>query len=300
MVSETVVLETQLPGVRLFKRGKVRDVYDLGKHLLIVATDRISAFDVVIGNGIPGKGVVLTQLSAFWFSFIQGIVRSHFVTAEIQEILRLHPALKPHRSQLAERSTLVEKAEVVPIECVVRGYLAGSGWKEYQKTQSVCGVGLPEGLRESDELPQPIFTPATKEETGHDLNISEQEMARLVGGELTQCLKAASLAIYQKARDHARSRGIIIADTKFEFGEKEGRTLLVDEVLTPDSSRFWPAGIYAPGASQMSFDKQFVRDYLESVPWDKTPPAPVLPEEIVRKTSQKYLQAYQQLTGTAL
>lgn len=295
-----VILKTNLPGIPIFKQGKVRDVYDLGDHLLIVTTDRISAFDVVLPTGIPRKGEVLTQISAFWFSFIRDLCASHFVTADIEEILRRYPNLGNYRASLADRSTLVVKADVVPIECVVRGYLAGSGWKEYKKIQSVCGVSLPKGLRESDELPQPIFTPATKEETGHDVNISEEEMAGRVGRELTGRLKAASLAIYQKARDHARSRGIIIADTKFEFGEKEGRTLLVDEVLTPDSSRFWPAQVYTPGASQMSFDKQFVRDYLESVSWDKTPPAPALPEEIVRKTSEKYLQAYRQLTGKTL
>lgn len=310
-----VVQETNLQGIPLFKRGKVRDVYDLGGgsgeasasfshdlwvHLLIVASDRISAFDVVLPTGIPYKGIVLTQLSAFWFSMLESITPSHFVSAGVEEIIQRYSALKPHRSVLAGRSMLVKKAKVIPMECVVRGYIAGSGWKEYQAHQSVCGVRLPPGLRESEELPAPIFTPATKEEAGHDLNISEEEMARRVGHELTQELKRRSLDIYLKARDHARSKGIIIADTKFEFGLLDGKMMAVDEILTPDSSRFWPVESYAPGKSQVSFDKQFVRDYLESIHWNKTPPAPALPEEIVRKTSEKYLQAYTQLTGKPL
>ncbi len=296
MVSETV-LETQLEGVKRFKRGKVRDVYDLGEHLLIVATDRISAFDVVIPTGIPSKGAVLTQLSAFWFGKMKDLVVSHLVCADIEEILKRHPVLKPHRPILAGRSMLVRRAQVVPIECVVRGYLAGSGWKEYKKSQSVCGVSLPPGLKESQELPEPIFTPATKEESGHDMNISQEEMARRVGPELTEKLKTASLTIYRRARDYARGRGILIADTKFEFGLLNGEVLIVDELLTPDSSRFWPVEGYAPGFSPPSFDKQFVRDYLEGLSWDKTPPAPPLPEEIVQKTAAKYLQALTQLTG---
>ena len=299
MISESV-LETHLAGLKLFKRGKVRDVYDLGRHLLIVATDRISAFDAVIPNGIPNKGAVLTALSAFWFSMVKEIVPSHFVTSDIDEAIQQYGVLKPHRSLLAGRSMLVKKADVVPIECVVRGYLAGSGWKEYQKSQSVCGVPLPPGLKESEELPEPIFTPATKEESGHDMNISEGEMARRVGADLTRQLKTASLAIYKRARDYARGRGIIIADTKFEFGQLNGRVILVDEVLTPDSSRFWPVEGYAPGRSPASFDKQFVRDYLEGIAWDKTPPAPALPDEIVQKTSAKYLQALTQLTGKSI
>ncbi len=297
MVSEAI-LETQLPGVKLFKRGKVRDVYDLGEHLLIVATDRISAFDVILPTAIPNKGAVLTALSSFWFAMMKPIVPGHLLSTDIDEIIRRYPALKAHRETLARRSMLVIKAEVVPIECVVRGYLAGSGWKEYRKSQSVCGVALPAGLPESAELPEPIFTPATKEESGHDINISEAEMAQRVGAELTRKLKAASLAVYKKARDYARTRGILIADTKFEFGLKDGEIILVDEVLTPDSSRFWPVEDYAPGKSPMSFDKQFVRDYLESLTWDKTPPAPALPDPIVRRTSEKYLQALKQLTGS--
>ncbi len=291
------ILETQLNNIPLFKRGKVRDVYDLGEHLLIVATDRISAFDVVIPTGIPQKGVVLTQLSAFWFDRMREVVPSHLVTTDIAQIIQRHRALAPHRALLAGRSMLVHKATVVPMECVVRGYLAGSGWKEYQKSRSVCGISLPAGLREAQELPEPIFTPATKEETGHDVNISEADMATRVGAELTQQLKRMSLAIYTKARDYARLRGVLIADTKFEFGLLEGRPMLVDELLTPDSSRFWPVEEYAPGKSPVSFDKQFVRDYLEGLSWDKTPPAPELPADIVQKTSAKYLQALTQLTG---
>ena len=298
MTSDTV-LETHLTGVPLFKKGKVRDVYDLGEHLLIVATDRISAFDVVIPTGIPMKGAVLTQLSAFWFGRMKGITPHHFVSADIDEITARYPRLKPHRTVLAARSMLVVKGKVVPMECVVRGYLSGSGWKEYRKNRSVCGIPLPDGLRESDELAQPIFTPATKEESGHDVNLSEEEMARQVGAPLTQKLKSVSLAVYAMARDYARTRGILIADTKFEFALRDGEEtpMLVDEVLTPDSSRFWPVEGYAPGGTPPSFDKQFVRDYLESVQWDKNPPAPQLPEEIVRKTSEKYLQALKQMTG---
>lgn len=300
MMTTETVLETNLSGVRIFKKGKVRDVYDLDGHLLIVATDRISAFDVVIPTGIPQKGAVLTALSAFWFGKISSVIPSHFVSAEIDRIIQQHPQLSPHRPVLAGRSMLVRKAEVVPIECVVRGYLSGSGWKEYGKSGSVCGVKLPAGLKESQELPAPIFTPATKEETGHDINISEQEMARRVGADLTGQLKEASLKIYTLAKDYARTRGMIIADTKFEFGLDGGKPILVDEVLTPDSSRFWPVEEYAPGRAQASFDKQFVRDYLESIRWDKTPPAPALPEEIVRKTGEKYLQALRLLTGRGL
>ncbi|MCM8794272.1 MAG: phosphoribosylaminoimidazolesuccinocarboxamide synthase [Candidatus Omnitrophica bacterium] len=298
-VSDTVQ-GTQLPGVTLFKRGKVRDVYDLGEHLLIVATDRVSAFDVVIPTPIPHKGAVLTALSAFWFRMMKDLVSGHLVSADADEIVRRYPVLKPSRELLAGRSMLVIKAQVVPVECVVRGYLAGSGWKEYQKSQAVCGVPLPKGLQEASELPEPVFTPATKEESGHDINISEAQMAERVGAQLTAMLKALSLSIYKKARDYARSKGIIIADTKFEFGRKGEAVLLVDEVLTPDSSRFWPADRYTPGSSPVSFDKQFVRDYLEGLKWDKKPPAPALPEEIVRKTSEKYLQALKQLTGASL
>ncbi len=310
-----VVLETQIRDLKLFKRGKVREVYDLGRgsgaasssgsrdlgeHLLLVTSDRISAFDVVLPTGIPHKGAVLTALSAFWFDRMRQIAPSHFITADIDAMINRHQELKPHRNLLKGRSMLVRKTKVVPVECVVRGYLAGSGWKEYQKRPSVCGVPLPEGLVESQELPEPIFTPATKEETGHDLNISEVEMAQRVGEAVTKELKEKSLAIYRRARDFAQSRGILIADTKFEFGLLEGRLFLIDELLTPDSSRFWPVESYVAGKSQVSFDKQFVRDYLEGLKWDKTPPGPILPEGIVRKTSEKYLQALVQLTGKGL
>ena len=291
------VLETQAETLQLFKRGKVRDVYDLGDRLLIVATDRISAFDVVLPTGIPSKGAVLTQLSAFWFDFIKDLTPTHFISAQWEAIVTRHPELTPYTEQFAGRSMLVEKTEVIPIECVVRGYLAGSGWKEYQQTQAVCGVQLPPGLRESDRLPEPIFTPATKEETGHDLNISEAEMSRRIGEALTEQLKEASLAIYVKGAAYAESRGIILADTKFEFGQRHGQVVLIDELLTPDSSRFWPKEQYEPGKSQVSFDKQYVRDYLEESGWDKTPPAPALPNAVVLRTSAKYLQALQQLTA---
>ena len=291
------VHETQLEGLLLFKRGKVRDVYDLGEHLLIVASDRISAFDVVLPTAIPYKGAVLTQISAFWFSRMQETVPSHFISADRDEICRRYKALGAHRSLLKNRAMLVRKTQIVPIECVVRGYLSGSGWKEYQKKGSVCGIPLPAGLVESQELAAAIFTPATKEETGHDINISEEEMAQRVGRKLTDDLKKISLHIYKSASEYAKQRGIIIADTKFEFGVLNGQILLADEVLTPDSSRFWPVEEYMGGRSQPSFDKQFVRDYLESIPWDKTPPGPALPREIVEKTSAKYLQAFAQLTG---
>ena len=294
------VLETQAETLQLFKRGKVRDVYDLGDRLLIVATDRISAFDVVLPTGIPSKGAVLTQLSAFWFDFIKDLTPTHFVSANWDAIATRHPELTPYAEQFTGRSMLVERTQVIPIECVVRGYLAGSGWKEYQKTQSVCGAQLPPGLRESDRLPEPIFTPATKEETGHDLNISEGEMARRIGEALTEQLKEASLSIYAKGAAHAESRGIILADTKFEFGQRNGQVLLIDELLTPDSSRFWPKEQYEPGKSQVSFDKQYVRDYLEESGWNKTPPAPALPNVVVLRTSAKYLQALQQLTGQGM
>ncbi len=294
------VLETNLQGIRRFKKGKVRDLYDLGEELLIVATDRISAFDVVIPTGIPFKGAVLTQLSAFWFEKVKALTPSHFISSDIRQITARHPELAPHQRLLAGRSMLVRRGQVVPIECVVRGYLSGSGWKDYLKSGAVCGVPLPEGLQESEELPEPIFTPATKAEEGHDLNISEEEMSRRVGQGLTGKLKSVSLKVYTLAQDYARTRGILIADTKFEFALRDGELLLVDELLTPDSSRFWPKGEYQPGRPQASFDKQFVRDYLEGIRWDKSPPAPALPEEIVRKTSEIYLQALQQLTGKGL
>ena len=281
----------------LFRRGKVRDVYAVGEQLLIVATDRISAFDVVLPNAIPMKGVVLTQLSLFWFDFLKPLVANHLITARVED----YPAPLPaYRDQLAGRTMMVVRAEVFPVECVARGYLAGSGWKDYRQTGAVCGVKLPPGLRESDRLPEPIFTPATKAESGHDLNISEREMADLVGAEATARLKALTLDIYARASEYAAARGIIIADTKFEFGVHGGEIILVDEVLTPDSSRFWPAARYEPGRSQPSFDKQFVRDYLETLDWNKQPPAPVLPDEVVNRTRDKYLEAYRLLTRQSL
>jgi phosphoribosylaminoimidazole-succinocarboxamide synthase len=319
-----VILETNLSGVPLVRRGKVRDVYDVGDHLLIVATDRISAFDYVLGSGIPDKGRVLTQLSAFWFERFAGLTPHHLVSVDVADF----PAvLQPHRDVLRGRSMLVRKTTPLPVECVARGYLSGSGWKEYQKTGAVCAIPLPSGLRESDRLPAPIFTPATKADTGHDENISEAEAGRLVGGELIGRLRDLTLEIYSQGVAHAATRGILIADTKFEFGllrangasagqglaadgrrHAEARSaeagakelVLIDEVLTPDSSRFWPAASYEPGHGQPSFDKQFVRDYLEAIGWNKQPPVPSLPDEVVAKTRDKYVDAYRQLTGHEL
>ncbi len=287
--------QTSFPELSLFRRGKVRDVYAVGTDkLLIVATDRISAFDVVLPNVIPEKGRVLTALTLFWLDLVRDLAPNHLITADVRE----YPApLQKYAAELEGRSMLVRRCEVVPFECVVRGYLAGSGWKDYQKTGAVCGIALPPGLQESEKLPGPIFTPATKAEAGHDLNVSEAEMARAVGAELTTTLERLSLAIYTRAADYAASRGIIIADTKFEFGRVNGRVILVDEVLTPDSSRFWPAAEYVPGKPPSSFDKQYVRDYLERLSWNKQPPAPELPPEVIRRTTEKYLEAYRFLTG---
>jgi phosphoribosylaminoimidazole-succinocarboxamide synthase len=278
----------------LFRRGKVRDVYDLGDRLIIVATDRISAFDCVLPNAIPGKGAVLTQMSLFWFDFVSDIVPNHLITADLDS----YPErLRPFTEELKDRSMLVRRTEAVPVECVARGYLAGSGWKEYKQTGEVCGIKLPKGLVESERLPEPIFTPATKAETGHDENISEQRMAELVGIELTQKLKEFTLSIYERAARYAEERGIIICDTKLEFGLIDNKIILIDELLTPDSSRFWPKASYEAGHAQPSFDKQYVRDYLETLNWNKQPPAPELPKEIVEATSEKYLEAYRLLTG---
>ncbi|WP_206294075.1 phosphoribosylaminoimidazolesuccinocarboxamide synthase [Humisphaera borealis] len=276
------------------RRGKVRDVYDLGENLLIVATDRISAFDCIMPNGIPDKGRILTALSLFWFAMFKDI-ENHLIATEVAD----YPAaLKPFADQLSGRSMLVKKASVIQIECVARGYLAGSGWKEYQKSQTVCGVSLPWGLRQCDQIPDPIFTPATKEESGHDINIDFAETVRRIGQPLADELRCRTLSIYTRAADYARGRGVIIADTKFEFGQMpDGRLILVDEILTPDSSRFWPADKYQSGRDQESFDKQFVRNWLEGQPWDKTPPAPALPEEVVAGTRAKYAEAYERLTG---
>lgn len=291
------LLQVELPGIPKLKSGKVRDVFDLGDALLFVATDRISAFDCVMPNGIPRKGEVLTQISHFWFDRMAGVVPNHRLAGPRDP---LPPRLGAYAASLARRSMLVKKAQPLAIECVVRGYLAGSGWNEYRRTGSVCGVALPAGLRESEALPEPIFTPATKAETGHDENIPFEQAERLVGAEVAGRVKELSLTIYAAARDYARERGILIADTKFEFGFHNGELLLIDEVLTPDSSRFWPADRYEPGRGQASFDKQFVRDYLLTLDWDKTPPAPALPPEIVAQTQAKYFEAYERLTGTAL
>jgi phosphoribosylaminoimidazole-succinocarboxamide synthase len=281
----------------LHARGKVRDLYSLNEHLLLVATDRISAFDYVLGTGIPEKGRVLTQISLFWFDFLREIVSNHLVTANVRE----YPAsLQGHAEQLRGRSMLVNKAQMVDIECVVRGYISGSAWKEYQHNGTVCGIHLPQGLRESDKLPEPIFTPATKAISGHDENISFSEMCKRTGPELAEQLRDLSLKIYTKAADYAAGRGIIIADTKFEFGHTLQGLVLADEVLTPDSSRFWPAEKYEPGRAQESFDKQFVRDYLEAIRWNKQPPAPSLPDDVAQKTSDKYIQAYRILAGREL
>ena len=293
-----VISTTEFKALSLKGRGKVRDIYDLGDRLLIVATDRISAFDVVMPNPIPDKGRVLTQLSKFWFELTRDIVPNHIISLDIKDF---PPACRPYEKMLMDRSMLVVKTEVVPIECVVRGYLSGSGWVEYEKTGEVCGIPLSRGLFESSKLEEPIFTPATKAELGeHDENINFERMEKAVGKELAQRLRSLSVAIYKRARDFAEKRGIIIADTKMEFGVKDGKVILIDELLTPDSSRFWPKDTYRPGVPQQSFDKQFLRDYLLSLKWDKTPPAPQLPEEIVRKTREKYLEAYERLVGAPL
>lgn len=295
---DPVLLKTDFPGLELFASGKVRDVYRVGDNrLLFVATDRISAFDYVLATGIPHKGRVLTQLSLFWFQYLKDIVPHHLVTADVDH----YPAeVRKYADQLRGRSMLVQRAEMFPVECVVRGYLSGSGWKEYKANGSVCGIKLPAGLRESDRLPEPIFTPATKATTGHDENISFEQMTTLVDPEEARKLRDLSLAIYTKAANYARQRGIIIADTKFEFGRTAAGITLADEVLTPDSSRFWPADKYQPGLSQQSYDKQYVRDYLEEIRWNKQPPAPALPEDVARRTSEKYVEAYRQLTGRPL
>ena len=310
MVSTAPILNTELEGLTLHRRGKVRDVYEIDDRLLIVATDRISAFDYVLGSGIPDKGKVLTQLSGFWFERMGDLVPHHLISTDVQAFPE--PARR-HADQLRGRTMLVRKTDPVPIECVARGYLSGSGWKEYQQTGRVCGIELPSGLRESDRLPEPIFTPATKAESGHDVNISEEEAGRLVGADLVSRLKKLTLEIYRRGVAHAVSKGIIIADTKFEFGRarrssagaKEALAptddiVLIDEVLTPDSSRFWPRDQYEPGHGQPSFDKQYVRDYLEAIKWNKQPPVPSLPDDVIHRTREKYVEAYRLLTGTEL
>lgn len=295
--SGDILIESHIPDVPLRSRGKVREVYDLGDKLLIVASDRISAFDCVLPTGIRDKGRVLTQISIFWFEFLQDVVATHFITADPS----CYPdPLPKYQHQLEGRSMLVRKASMIDIECVARGYLSGSGWKEYKATGMVCGIPLPKGLRESDRLPEPIFTPATKAQSGHDENISFASVQDRVGMELAARLQHLTLHIYKNAAEYALSRGIIVADTKFEFGFADGELVLADEVLTPDSSRFWPADRYAPGGPQPSFDKQYVRDYLESIHWNKQPPAPELPPEVAAKTSEKYREAYRILTGNNL
>ena len=291
------LLQLELPGIQKLKSGKVREIFDLGDAFLLVATDRISAFDCIMPNGIPRKGEVLTQLSHFWFERFASLIPNHLLARANDP---LPAALKPFAAQVARRSMIVKKAKPLPIECVVRGYLAGSGWKEYRQSQTVCGIKLPAGLQESSELAEPIFTPATKAESGHDENISFEQAAKLTGPDIAEQARAASLKIYSEGRAYARQRGIIIADTKFEFGLFDGKLILIDEVLTPDSSRFWPADAYQPGCGQPSFDKQFVRDYLETLHWDKTPPAPALPEDVVARTQAKYVEAYERLTGKPL
>lgn len=292
-----ILQETTLAEFQLLGRGKVRDIFEVDGHLLIVATDRISAFDFILGSGIPDKGRILTQMSLFWFELVRDLVPNHLITANIDEFPE---KLRRYRNELDGRSMLVKKAQVFPVECVVRGYLSGSGWKEYQSSQSVCSIPLPAGLLESSKLPAPIFTPATKATSGHDENISFRKMVELIGQQASEKLRDHSLRVYRKASDYAAARGIIIADTKFEFGMCQGEVLLVDEVLTPDSSRFWPAADYSPGRPQKSFDKQFVRDYLEEIHWNKQPPAPALPEWVVEATGKKYREAFDLLTGKGL
>ena len=301
MPATTPIFTTDLDGVTVHRRGKVRDMYEVDDHLLMVATDRISAYDVVLASLIPDKGAVLTQLSAFWFERTAGIVPNHMVSTDP---VGYPAALRPHADLLAGRSMLVRRTRPVPIECVARGYLAGSGWREYRETGRVCGVELPAGLRESDRLPQPIFTPATKAESGHDINISAEEAGRIVGADLVSRLRDLTLELYTHGAAHAEQRGIIVADTKFEFGLVAGsggdEIVLIDEALTPDSSRFWPLESYAPGRGQASFDKQYVRDYLDEIKWDRQPPAPELPAAVVERTRDKYREAYRLLTGSVL
>jgi phosphoribosylaminoimidazole-succinocarboxamide synthase len=295
---DSVLLQTALPDLQLHASGKVRDVYSVGdQQLLFVATDRISAFDYILATGIPHKGRVLTQLSLFWFDFLADIVPNHLITADVDQYPK---PVRQYADQLRGRSMLVQRAEMFPVECVVRGYISGSAWKEYKATGTVSGIALPAGLRESDAFPEPIFTPSTKATTGHDENISFDQMCAIVGVETASHLRDLTLRVYKKAAAYARQRGIIIADTKFEFGRTAKGITLADEVLTPDSSRFWPAAKYAPGKSQESYDKQYVRDYLEQIHWNKQPPAPPLPAEVARHTSEKYLEAYFQLTGHRL
>ena len=292
--NDTVLLETSIPYLKLHNKGKVREIFEIDGNLLLVATDRISAFDVILPNGIPHKGKVLTQMSEFWFELIGELTENHLITTSIDEIDKI---TEEDRDLLRGRSMLVKKVDVIPVECIVRGYLAGSGWKEYKEHGTVCKINLPDNLKESDKLPEPIFTPSTKAESGHDENISFEEAVKITGRDLAEEIRQKSIAIYKKASEYALTKGIIISDTKFEWGKYGDKVILIDEVLTPDSSRFWPMESYSPGKPQPSFDKQFVRDYLESCGWDKNPPPPLLPEDIIRTTSEKYLEAYTKLTG---
>ncbi|MCS7281085.1 MAG: phosphoribosylaminoimidazolesuccinocarboxamide synthase [Desulfobacterota bacterium] len=292
-----LVSKTDFPDIPLKTRGKVRDIYDFGDRLLIVATDRISAFDVVMPNPVPDKGKVLTQLSRFWFDFVKDIVPNHMISVDVEDF---PDVCKKYRDVLEGRSMLVFKAKPIPVECIVRGYISGSAWEEYKKKKEVCGIKLPDGLVESSKLDEPIFTPTTKAEVGHDENLTFDEVRRMVGDELAKKIRDISIEVYKKAREYAEKRGIIIADTKMEFGLKDGELILIDELLTPDSSRFWPMDEYKPGGPQKSFDKQFLRDYLTSIGWNKTPPAPWLPDEIVEKTRIRYLEAYERLVGKKL
>ena len=295
--SNDTLLSLELPGIKKIRSGKVRELFDLGDRYLMVASDRISAFDVIMPNGIPRKGEVLTQISHFWFEKFAGLVPNHLLARASDPLPK---ALQPYADKIALRSMIVKKAKPLAVECIVRGYVVGSGWKDYQKTGAICGIKLPAGLKESSELVEPIFTPSTKAETGHDENIPFAEAQKILGADLANQARDLSLGIYSAARAYARERGIIIADTKFEFGLFDGKLILIDEVLTPDSSRFWPADQYAPGKSQPSYDKQFVRDYLETLDWDKNPPGPKLPDDVVAKTTAKYLEAYERLTGRTL
>ena len=288
------LLDIELPGIKLFKKGKVRNVFDLGDSLLLVASDRISAFDSVMPNGIPDKGAILTQISLFWFDFTRNIINNHIIESDAN---KFPSQLKPFKDKLDKRSVIGKKAKLIPVECVVRGYLSGSGWKEYQKSQSICGIKLPAELKESSKLSEPIFTPTTKAEEGHDLNVTFDEVIDTIGKETAEFIKNKTIEVYQACADYADKKGIIIADTKFEFGFVGDEIILIDEILTPDSSRFWPRDQYKVGQSQPSYDKQFVRDYLESIKWNKEPPAPVLPPEVVEKTREKYLEAFKRLTG---
>jgi phosphoribosylaminoimidazole-succinocarboxamide synthase len=289
-----VVLETNLPGVKFLRRGKVRDVYEMGEHLLIIATDRVSAFDVVLPNGISEKGRILTQISLFWFDQVKDIMENHVVATELSDF---PPLLRKYESVLEGRSMLVKKARPMPVECIVRGYLSGSGWTEYKEAGTVCGIALPKGLEESARLDEPIFTPSTKADEGHDINISFEDMKKMVGEEIAEKLRETSLGVYTRARAIAEKKGIIIADTKMEFGEYGGRIILIDELLTPDSSRFWSLRNYAPGRGQDSYDKQIIRDYLLTLDWNKAYPGPVLPEHIVNKTVERYREIYKIITG---